>query len=223
MVFSIFWIQWRGRKRVIIRKHERLDLLKVSCNINIVHAGGGIRKHQSEVWWRRLCEGGGHAAAADSHVWGNRRCSARDSYVQDLLKGKSGSLMMHCVLWHQEELQKRIVEEQQNNNLSVEILNGNTESLTGLVGNAQALKEPGIDHSACQHYGSVCVAAKYKRSRHSGVHIHTEQPWGKCYVFSFPDTVGAQSVWRLLHVCLPFVLTLRPHPPLDVWLLILYV
>ncbi|XP_034543216.1 pericentriolar material 1 protein isoform X3 [Notolabrus celidotus] len=42
----------------------------------------------------------------------------------------------------EEELQKRIVEEQQNNNLSVEILNGNTESLTGLVGNAQALKEP---------------------------------------------------------------------------------
>lgn len=159
--------------------------LKVSCNNNIVHAGGGIWKHQSAVWWRRLCEGGGHAAAADSHVRGNRRCSARDSCVQDLLKGKSGSLMMHCVLWHQEELQKRIVEEQQNNNLSVEILNGNTESLTGLVGNAQALKEPGIDHSACQHYGSVCVAAKYKRSRHSGVHIHTEQPRGKCYVLSF--------------------------------------
>uniref|UniRef100_A0A3Q1ICI7 Pericentriolar material 1 protein C-terminal domain-containing protein n=1 Tax=Anabas testudineus TaxID=64144 RepID=A0A3Q1ICI7_ANATE len=42
----------------------------------------------------------------------------------------------------EEELQKRIVEEQQNNNLSVEILSGNTESLTGLVGNAQALKEP---------------------------------------------------------------------------------
>ncbi|XP_063739856.1 pericentriolar material 1 protein isoform X3 [Eleginops maclovinus] len=42
----------------------------------------------------------------------------------------------------EEELQKRIVEEQQNNNLSVEILNGNTESLTGLVGNPQALKEP---------------------------------------------------------------------------------
>ncbi|XP_016525788.1 pericentriolar material 1 protein isoform X3 [Poecilia formosa] len=41
-----------------------------------------------------------------------------------------------------EELQKRIVEEQQNNNLSVEILNGNAELLTGLVGNAQALKEP---------------------------------------------------------------------------------
>lgn len=37
------------------------------------------------------------------------------------------------------------MEEQQNNNLSVEILNGNAESLTGLVGSAQALKEPGID------------------------------------------------------------------------------
>ncbi|KAM4750962.1 pericentriolar material 1 protein isoform 2-T4 [Anableps anableps] len=42
----------------------------------------------------------------------------------------------------EEELQKRIVEEQQNNNLSVEILNGNAELLAGLVGNAEALKEP---------------------------------------------------------------------------------
>lgn len=39
------------------------------------------------------------------------------------------------------------MEEQQNNNLSMEILNGNAESLTGLVGNAQALKEPGTNHS----------------------------------------------------------------------------
>ena len=52
-------------------------------------------------------------------------------------------LLIHCVLSRQEELQKRIVEEQQNNRLSVEILNGNTESLTGLVGNPQVLKEPG--------------------------------------------------------------------------------
>lgn len=36
------------------------------------------------------------------------------------------------------------MEEQQNNNLSAEILNGNTESLTGLVGSAQDLKEPGV-------------------------------------------------------------------------------
>lgn len=39
------------------------------------------------------------------------------------------------------------MEEQQNNNLSMEILNGNAESVTGLVGNAQALKEPGTNHS----------------------------------------------------------------------------
>lgn len=50
------------------------------------------------------------------------------------------------LLCHKEELQKRIVEEQQNNNLSMEILNGNGESVTGLVGNAQALKEPGTHH-----------------------------------------------------------------------------
>lgn len=56
------------------------------------------------------------------------------------------------------------MEEQQNNNLSVEILNGNTESVTGLVGNAHALKEPGIDSSPCQYYASVCVVAQYKAS-----------------------------------------------------------
>lgn len=43
----------------------------------------------------------------------------------------------------------RIVEEQQNNNLSVEILNGNTESLTGLVGDAEDLKEPGMGDTLC--------------------------------------------------------------------------
>lgn len=51
-------------------------------------------------------------------------------------------LPLQLTVMCEEELQKRIVEEQQNNNLSVEILNGNTELLTGLVGNAQALKEP---------------------------------------------------------------------------------
>ncbi|KAG5848304.1 hypothetical protein ANANG_G00097070 [Anguilla anguilla] len=40
------------------------------------------------------------------------------------------------------ELRKRIAEEQQNNNLSVEIINGNVDGLTGLVGNTQTLKEP---------------------------------------------------------------------------------
>ncbi|KAG1949015.1 pericentriolar material 1 protein [Pimephales promelas] len=43
----------------------------------------------------------------------------------------------------EEELCKRISEEQQNNNLAAEILNVNTEEFTGMVGNAQALKEPG--------------------------------------------------------------------------------
>uniref|UniRef100_UPI0037E9A1CA pericentriolar material 1 protein n=1 Tax=Semicossyphus pulcher TaxID=241346 RepID=UPI0037E9A1CA len=55
---------------------------------------------------------------------------------------KVDDLPMQLTVMCEEELQKRIVEEQQNNNLSVEILNGNTESLTGLVGSAQALKEP---------------------------------------------------------------------------------
>ncbi|XP_032356497.1 pericentriolar material 1 protein isoform X4 [Etheostoma spectabile] len=55
---------------------------------------------------------------------------------------KVDDLPLQLAVMCEEELQKRIVEEQQNNNLSAEILNGNTESLTGLVGNAQALKEP---------------------------------------------------------------------------------
>ncbi|XP_039879702.1 pericentriolar material 1 protein isoform X1 [Simochromis diagramma] len=55
---------------------------------------------------------------------------------------KVDDLPLQLTVMCEEELQKRIVEEQQNNNLSVEILNGNTELLTGLVGNAQALKEP---------------------------------------------------------------------------------
>lgn len=43
----------------------------------------------------------------------------------------------------QEELCKQILEEQRNNNLTSEILNGNAEGLSGLVGNSHALKEPG--------------------------------------------------------------------------------
>ncbi|KAF4085474.1 hypothetical protein AMELA_G00118930, partial [Ameiurus melas] len=43
----------------------------------------------------------------------------------------------------EEELCKQILEEQRSNNLRSELLNGNTEGLSGLVGNAHALKEPG--------------------------------------------------------------------------------
>lgn len=77
---------------------------------------------------------------------------------------------------HQEELQKRIVEEQQNNNLSVEILNGNTELLTGLVGSAQALKEPGMDYSLCQSRSQFCLCGchtfRQKQSRRLSADIH---------------------------------------------------
>ncbi|RVE76057.1 hypothetical protein OJAV_G00004850 [Oryzias javanicus] len=55
---------------------------------------------------------------------------------------KVDDLPLQLTVMTEEELQKRIVEEQQNNNLSMEILNDNTELLTELVGNAQALKEP---------------------------------------------------------------------------------
>uniref|UniRef100_A0A3B4B5G1 Pericentriolar material 1 protein C-terminal domain-containing protein n=1 Tax=Periophthalmus magnuspinnatus TaxID=409849 RepID=A0A3B4B5G1_9GOBI len=56
---------------------------------------------------------------------------------------KVDDLPLQLTVMCEEELQKRIVEEQQNNNLSAEILNGNTEGLSGLVGSDHALKEPG--------------------------------------------------------------------------------
>lgn len=74
------------------------------------------------------------------------------------------------------------MEEQQNNNLSLEILNGNAESVAGLVGNAQALKEPGTSHSVSF---TLPVSA---RSQALG-----EEPLATKVMCSFPDTVGAQS------------------------------
>ncbi|XP_054459637.1 pericentriolar material 1 protein-like isoform X2 [Anoplopoma fimbria] len=66
--------------------------------------------------------------------------TSQKSDEEDFVKVED--LPLQLTVMCEEELQMRIVEEQQNNNLSVEILNGNAESLTGLVGNAQALKEP---------------------------------------------------------------------------------
>ncbi|XP_056137025.1 pericentriolar material 1 protein isoform X3 [Lampris incognitus] len=66
--------------------------------------------------------------------------TSQKSDEEDFVKVED--LPLQLTVMCEEELQKRIVEEQQNNNLSAEILNGNTESLAGLVGNAQALKEP---------------------------------------------------------------------------------
>uniref|UniRef100_A0A674BMU8 Pericentriolar material 1 n=1 Tax=Salmo trutta TaxID=8032 RepID=A0A674BMU8_SALTR len=55
---------------------------------------------------------------------------------------KVEDLPMQLSVICEEALQKRVVEEQQNNNLSAEILNGNTDT-SGLVGNGYTLKEPG--------------------------------------------------------------------------------
>ncbi|XP_031718975.1 pericentriolar material 1 protein isoform X1 [Anarrhichthys ocellatus] len=66
--------------------------------------------------------------------------TSQKSDEEDFVKVED--LPLQLTVMCEEELQMRIVEEQQNNRLSVAILNGNTESLTGLVGNAQALKEP---------------------------------------------------------------------------------
>uniref|UniRef100_A0A3P8RDC1 Pericentriolar material 1 protein C-terminal domain-containing protein n=1 Tax=Astatotilapia calliptera TaxID=8154 RepID=A0A3P8RDC1_ASTCA len=89
---------------------------------------------------------------------------------------KVDDLPLQLTVMCEEELQKRIVEEQQNNNLSVEILNGNTELLTGLVGNAQALKEPGMDYSLCQSRSQFCLCGchtfRQKQSRRLSADIH---------------------------------------------------
>uniref|UniRef100_A0AAY4ADM5 Pericentriolar material 1 protein C-terminal domain-containing protein n=1 Tax=Denticeps clupeoides TaxID=299321 RepID=A0AAY4ADM5_9TELE len=64
---------------------------------------------------------------------------------------KVEDLPLQLTVMCEEELRKRITEEQKNNNLSAEILNGNTESLTGLVGNAHTLKEPG-NHTFIKYF-----------------------------------------------------------------------
>ncbi|XP_050957103.1 pericentriolar material 1 protein isoform X5 [Labeo rohita] len=66
--------------------------------------------------------------------------TSQRSDEEDFVKVEDLPLQMSVLC--EEELCKRISEEQQNNNLTAEILNGNKEELTGLVGNAQALKEP---------------------------------------------------------------------------------
>uniref|UniRef100_A0A8C1G7G9 Pericentriolar material 1 n=1 Tax=Cyprinus carpio TaxID=7962 RepID=A0A8C1G7G9_CYPCA len=65
--------------------------------------------------------------------------TSQRSDEEDFVKVEDLPLQMSLLC----ELCKRISEEQQNNNLTAEILNGNKEEITGLVGNAQALKEPG--------------------------------------------------------------------------------
>ncbi|XP_043101897.1 pericentriolar material 1 protein isoform X3 [Puntigrus tetrazona] len=66
--------------------------------------------------------------------------TSQRSDEEDFVKVEDLPLQMSVLC--EEELCKRISEEQQNNNLTAEILNGNKHEITGLVGNAQALKEP---------------------------------------------------------------------------------
>ncbi|XP_065110581.1 pericentriolar material 1 protein isoform X2 [Paramisgurnus dabryanus] len=66
--------------------------------------------------------------------------TSQKSDEEDFVKVDDLPLQMSVMC--EEELCKRITEEQQNNNLTVEILNENADGLTGLIGNAEALKEP---------------------------------------------------------------------------------
>uniref|UniRef100_A0A4W5LRV0 Pericentriolar material 1 n=1 Tax=Hucho hucho TaxID=62062 RepID=A0A4W5LRV0_9TELE len=67
--------------------------------------------------------------------------TSQKSDEEDFVKVEDLPMQLSVIC--EEALQKRIVEEQQNNNLSAEILNGNTDTLAGLVGNGHTLKEPG--------------------------------------------------------------------------------
>ncbi|XP_058241070.1 pericentriolar material 1 protein isoform X3 [Hemibagrus wyckioides] len=64
--------------------------------------------------------------------------TSQKSDEEDFVKVED--LPMQLSVMCEEELCKQILEEQRSNNLTSEILNGNTQN--GLVGNAQALKEP---------------------------------------------------------------------------------
>ncbi|XP_060772738.1 pericentriolar material 1 protein isoform X3 [Neoarius graeffei] len=66
--------------------------------------------------------------------------NSQKSDEEDFVKVED--LPMQLSVMCEEELCKQILEEQRNNNLTSEILSGNTEGLNGLVGNAHALKEP---------------------------------------------------------------------------------
>uniref|UniRef100_A0A672MNX2 Pericentriolar material 1 protein-like n=1 Tax=Sinocyclocheilus grahami TaxID=75366 RepID=A0A672MNX2_SINGR len=66
--------------------------------------------------------------------------TSQRSDEEDFVKVEDLPLQMSVLC--EEELCKRISEKQQNINLTAEILNENKDELTGLVGNAQALKEP---------------------------------------------------------------------------------
>ncbi|XP_046900898.1 pericentriolar material 1 protein isoform X8 [Hypomesus transpacificus] len=66
--------------------------------------------------------------------------TSQKSDEDDFVKVEDLPLQLTVVC--EEQLQKRMVEEQQSNNLSAEILNGNTDTLTSLVGSELALKEP---------------------------------------------------------------------------------
>uniref|UniRef100_A0A674EF39 Pericentriolar material 1 n=1 Tax=Salmo trutta TaxID=8032 RepID=A0A674EF39_SALTR len=66
--------------------------------------------------------------------------TSQKSDEEDFVKVEDLPMQLSVIC--EEALQKRIVEEQQNNNLSAEILNGNTDTLAGLVGHTHTLKEP---------------------------------------------------------------------------------
>uniref|UniRef100_A0A8C4YVB9 Pericentriolar material 1 n=1 Tax=Gadus morhua TaxID=8049 RepID=A0A8C4YVB9_GADMO len=82
------------------------------------------------------------SADTDSPVMVNELGSGNTSQKsdeEDFVKVEELPLQLSVMC--EEELQKRIVDEQQSNRLSSELVAG-TEEITGLVGNAQALREP---------------------------------------------------------------------------------
>uniref|UniRef100_A0A3P8Z3N9 Pericentriolar material 1 protein C-terminal domain-containing protein n=1 Tax=Esox lucius TaxID=8010 RepID=A0A3P8Z3N9_ESOLU len=127
-------------------------------------------EHDGEGAERRRPEGGSHTATASAGAINNQEVS--DSQVfnssspdtespvminsDEVVSGNTSQksdeedfvkvedLPMQLSVLCQEELQKRIVEEQRNNNLTAEILSGNTDTLDGLVGSGDTLREPDL-------------------------------------------------------------------------------
>ncbi|XP_010889893.2 pericentriolar material 1 protein isoform X2 [Esox lucius] len=147
---------------------ESNDAVKSSKSESIEVVDSPEEEHDGEGAERRRPEGGSHTATASAGAINNQEVS--DSQVfnssspdtespvminsDEVVSGNTSQksdeedfvkvedLPMQLSVLCQEELQKRIVEEQRNNNLTAEILSGNTDTLDGLVGSGDTLREP---------------------------------------------------------------------------------
>ncbi|KPP76919.1 pericentriolar material 1 protein-like [Scleropages formosus] len=114
----------------------------------------------------------------NEHEVGSANLSQK-SDEEDFVKVEDLPLQLSVMC--KEELQKRIAEEQLNNNLSTEILNGNVGEV--LVGNSQTLKEPGV--------GAVADVGLQAALRH----VHERRVGGQLE----PDDMEGETVVKVLN------------------------